>query len=182
MLMDARDKETGEAMTRSRADRRSDDARGRRATRPPRADSTGRGTCCRSIPKSMRAARRDRRGAPSRSRPASRTWRRSPTRIRSSMRRCACIRPGWLLSRRTIAADTLGGLRPYRAGTDVLLRPYLLHRHPPYWKEPDSFRPERFDAEHEAERPRFAYMPFAAGPAPLHRGNLRALRNADASV
>ena len=50
------------------------------------------------------------------------------------------------------------------AGTDVLLCPYLLHRHPRYWKEPDAFRPERFDAAHEAERPRFAYMPFAAGP------------------
>ncbi len=42
--------------------------------------------------------------------------------------------------------------------------PYLLHRHPQYWKEPDAFRPERFDAEHESERPRFAYIPFAAGP------------------
>ena len=29
---------------------------------------------------------------------------------------------------------------------------------------PDRFWPERFAPEHEAERPRFAYMPFAAGP------------------
>jgi len=71
--------------------------------------------------------------------------------------------PGWLLSRRTLAADVLGGYE-IPAGTDVLLSPYLLHRHPKFWKDPDSFRPERFDAEHEAERPRFAYMPFAAGP------------------
>jgi cytochrome P450 len=71
--------------------------------------------------------------------------------------------PGWLLSRRTIAPDTLCGF-PVPAGTDVLLCLYLLHRHPRYWKEPDAFRPERFDAAHEAERPRFAYMPFAAGP------------------
>jgi len=71
--------------------------------------------------------------------------------------------PGWLLSRRTIAADTLAGYT-VPAGTDVLLCPYLLHRHPRYWKEPEAFRPERFDAEHESERPRFAYMPFAAGP------------------
>jgi cytochrome P450 len=71
--------------------------------------------------------------------------------------------PGWLLSRRTIAADRLGGY-DCPAGTDVLLCPYLLHRHPRYWKDPDAFRPERFDAAHEAERPRFAYMPFAAGP------------------
>jgi enediyne biosynthesis protein E7 len=71
--------------------------------------------------------------------------------------------PGWLLSRRTIAPDTLGG-HAVPAGTDVLLCLYLLHRHPRYWKEPEAFRPERFDAAHEAERPRFAYMPFAAGP------------------
>ena len=71
--------------------------------------------------------------------------------------------PGWLLARRTIAADTLGGF-DVPPETDVLLCLYLLHRHPRYWKEPDAFRPDRFDAAHEAERPRFAYMPFAAGP------------------
>ncbi|HUL45630.1 MAG TPA: cytochrome P450 [Steroidobacteraceae bacterium] len=71
--------------------------------------------------------------------------------------------PGWLLSRRTVAADVLGGFQ-VPAGTNVLLPLYLLHRHPRYWKEPDRFAPERFAPEHEAERPRFAYMPFAAGP------------------
>jgi cytochrome P450 len=71
--------------------------------------------------------------------------------------------PGWLLSRRPIEPDVLSGY-VIPAGTDVLLSPYLLHRHPRYWLEPDAFRPERFDAAHEAERPRFAYMPFAAGP------------------
>ncbi len=71
--------------------------------------------------------------------------------------------PGWLLSRRSVEADVLSGYE-MPAGTDVLLSPYLLHRHPRFWKEPDAFRPERFDAEHESERPRFAYIPFAAGP------------------
>jgi cytochrome P450 len=71
--------------------------------------------------------------------------------------------PGWILSRRSLEPDVLSGYE-IPAGTDVLLSPYLLHRHPLYWKEPDAFRPERFDAEHESERPRFAYIPFAAGP------------------
>jgi cytochrome P450 len=71
--------------------------------------------------------------------------------------------PGWILSRRSLEPDVLCGFQ-IPAGTDVLLSPYLLHRHPQYWKEPDAFRPERFDAEHETERPRFAYIPFAAGP------------------
>ena len=71
--------------------------------------------------------------------------------------------PGWVLSRRTIGPDVLCGYT-IAAGTNVLLPLYLLHRHPRYWPEPDQFRPERFAPEHEAERPRFAYMPFAAGP------------------
>jgi cytochrome P450 len=71
--------------------------------------------------------------------------------------------PGWLLSRRAIEADVLGDY-DIPAGSDVLLPLYLLHRHPRYWKDPDVFWPERFAPEHEAERPRFAYMPFAAGP------------------
>jgi enediyne biosynthesis protein E7 len=71
--------------------------------------------------------------------------------------------PGWLLSRRTIEADVLGGYT-VPAGTNVLLPLYLVHRHPGFWKDPQAFSPERFAPEHEAERPRFAYMPFAAGP------------------
>jgi cytochrome P450 len=71
--------------------------------------------------------------------------------------------PGWLLSRRTIGPDVLSGFE-IPAGTNVLLPLYLLHRHPRYWKDPDVFWPERFAPEHEAQRPRFAYMPFAAGP------------------
>ncbi len=71
--------------------------------------------------------------------------------------------PGWLLSRRTVGPDVLSGYE-IPAGANVLLPLYLLHRHPRYWHDPDAFMPERFAPEHEAERPRFAYMPFAAGP------------------
>lgn len=71
--------------------------------------------------------------------------------------------PVWVFSRRAIDSDELSGYT-LPAGADLLLSPYHLHRHPRYWKEPNSFHPERFDAEHEAERPRFAYMPFSAGP------------------
>ena len=71
--------------------------------------------------------------------------------------------PGWVLSRRTIESDVLGGYE-IAPGTNVLIPLYILHRHPRFWKDPDLFWPERFAPEHEAERPRFAYMPFAAGP------------------
>ena len=71
--------------------------------------------------------------------------------------------PGWVLSRRTIGPDMLAGY-DIPAGTSVMLSPYVLHRHPQFWKDPNKFWPERFAPEHEADRPRFAYMPFAAGP------------------
>lgn len=71
--------------------------------------------------------------------------------------------PGWLLSRRTIDPDVLGGYE-VPGGSSVLLPLFLLHRHPRYWSDPADFQPERFAPEHEAERPRFAFVPFAAGP------------------
>jgi cytochrome P450 len=70
--------------------------------------------------------------------------------------------PGWLFTRRTIAADELGGY-PIAPRTDVFISPYLLHRHPDFWSEPEQFRPERFAAP-DAERHQFSYIPFSAGP------------------
>jgi cytochrome P450 len=71
--------------------------------------------------------------------------------------------PGWLLSRRAIEADELGGFA-IAPRTDVLISPYMLHRHPQFWSEPEEFRPERFAARDAEERHRFAYIPFAVGP------------------
>lgn len=71
--------------------------------------------------------------------------------------------PGWLLSRRTIEPDSLCGYS-IPAGADVLLPLYLVHRHPRYWEYADQFDPDRFSPAHESEHPRFAFVPFAAGP------------------
>jgi cytochrome P450 len=71
--------------------------------------------------------------------------------------------PGWLLSRRTLEPDVLAGFA-IPADVDVLFSPYLLHRHPRYWSDPERFLPDRFDPAQADERPRFAYLPFAAGP------------------
>ena len=71
--------------------------------------------------------------------------------------------PGWLLTRRTIEADELGGY-PIGPRTDVFISPFVLHRHPAYWSEPEEFRPERFAGAGAAERHRFSYIPFAVGP------------------
>jgi cytochrome P450 len=71
--------------------------------------------------------------------------------------------PGWLITRRTLEADELGGF-PIAPRTDVFISPYLLHRHPAFWSDPEEFRPERFAGVDAAERHRFAYIPFAVGP------------------
>jgi cytochrome P450 len=71
--------------------------------------------------------------------------------------------PGWLITRRTLEADELGGY-PIAPRTDVFISPYMLHRHPAFWSEPEEFKPERFAGIDAEERHRFSYIPFAVGP------------------
>ena len=71
--------------------------------------------------------------------------------------------PAWGFSRQALGDDELGGYRLPR-GWLAFLIPYVLHRHPAYWPEPDRFDPDRFLPERSAERPKFAYLPFGAGP------------------
>ena len=71
--------------------------------------------------------------------------------------------PGWLLTRRAVEADELGGFA-IAPRTDVFISPYLLHRHPEFWSEPEEFNPQRFAGPDAAERHKFAYIPFAVGP------------------
>jgi cytochrome P450 len=73
--------------------------------------------------------------------------------------------PVWMLSRLAQEADEVGGYR-VPAGSDVLICPYTLHRHPDFWDQPARFDPERFDPARaqDGRRPRYAYIPFGAGP------------------
>jgi cytochrome P450 len=71
--------------------------------------------------------------------------------------------PVWILPRAAQADDEVGGYFVPR-GADVLICPYTLHRHPAFWDQPDRFDPERFNPEVTHDRPRYAYIPFGAGP------------------
>jgi len=71
--------------------------------------------------------------------------------------------PGWLLTRRSLSASTLAGYS-LPAGTDVLISPYIVQRHPAFWDAPDTFDPDRFLPKAVAARNRFAYLPFGLGP------------------
>ena len=88
--------------------------------------------------------------------------------------------PAWGFSRQALDDDTLGGFQLPR-GWLAFVIPYVLHRLPAYWKDPESFDPERFSPERSADRPKFVYLPFGAGPRQCI-GNQFALIEAQLSV
>lgn len=67
--------------------------------------------------------------------------------------------PAWAISRRSHRDDVVGG-RPVPAGTLAIISPWLVHRRPDLWPDPESFRPERF-VDGTA---RTGYLPFGQGP------------------
>lgn len=71
--------------------------------------------------------------------------------------------PAWLITRRVVEADSYYDVR-VDPGTLVILSPYALQRHPRYWPDPHTFRPERFLPDTTKTYPRYAYIPFGGGP------------------
>jgi cytochrome P450 len=70
--------------------------------------------------------------------------------------------PGWMLPRFTDKEAIIGGHR-IPEGSVLMLSPFVSHRDPAFWPDPETFDPERFTAERGAERPRYAYYPFGGG-------------------
>jgi len=69
--------------------------------------------------------------------------------------------PIWVISRRVVADDVLGGYR-IPAGSLVCVSPWVLHHSDEIWDQPFEFKPERF---READGPSpFSYVPFGGGP------------------
>jgi len=71
--------------------------------------------------------------------------------------------PVWMIDRRALGADRLGEISVSK-GDLVIISSYALHRKPDLWKDPDLFRPERFEPGHEEQTNKFAYLPFGSGP------------------
>ena len=71
--------------------------------------------------------------------------------------------PAHTLSRTAIADDVLLG-RPIPKGSQVVISPWLVHRNPRLWENPERFDPGRFSPENASRRHRFAYLPFGGGP------------------
>ncbi len=69
--------------------------------------------------------------------------------------------PAYLTERLALVDTEIDGYH-VPSGTLVVVSPWITHRHPRYWPEPDSYRPDRFPGEHD--RPRSSYFPFGGGP------------------
>jgi cytochrome P450 len=62
--------------------------------------------------------------------------------------------------RQALADDVICGVRIPK-GAYVVVAPWVIHRHRALWTDPERFDPDRFAG---ARPPRYAYLPFGAGP------------------
>jgi cytochrome P450 len=70
--------------------------------------------------------------------------------------------PAFTIVRQAMRADRAHATEIPRGGV-VMVSPWVLHRHRQLWRDPDAFDPTRFLPD-APQPPRFAYLPFGAGP------------------
>ena len=71
--------------------------------------------------------------------------------------------PAPFLGREAIGEDELCGKR-IKAGGQVIIAPWIVHRHRAHWHEPELFAPDRFSPERRERIERGAFIPFGLGP------------------
>ncbi|GAC1400292.1 MAG: cytochrome P450 [Ktedonobacteraceae bacterium] len=71
--------------------------------------------------------------------------------------------PAYVTARQALREVEIDGYRVPK-GWLVVLSPYTLHRREDAFPDPETFDPERFTPEREKQLPRYAYLPFGAGP------------------
>jgi cytochrome P450 len=85
-----------------------------------------------------------------------------PDRIRAALLEGMRLFPPAYLTERVAMSDTEIDGYTVPTGTLVIVSPWVTHRHPAFWPEPERFDPARFvDGQ---DRPRYAYLPFGGGP------------------
>jgi cytochrome P450 len=71
--------------------------------------------------------------------------------------------PAYRISRTAVKDCAVGAFR-VKAGDEILIPQWAVHRSARHFSEPDAFRPERWTPELTAALPKFAYFPFGGGP------------------
>jgi cytochrome P450 len=71
--------------------------------------------------------------------------------------------PAYAIGRQAIRPCEIGGYRVARGGS-VVMSQWVMHRHPSYFDDAESFRPERWGDGLARRLPRYVYFPFGGGP------------------
>jgi cytochrome P450 len=71
--------------------------------------------------------------------------------------------PVYTLGRMAIENATIGG-HIVRKGSLLSVLTYALHHDARWWDEPERFMPERWAEPYPNQPPKYAYIPFGAGP------------------
>ena len=71
--------------------------------------------------------------------------------------------PAWSLARTAAKEMEIAGYR-LPVGANVVMSPWIIHRDPRFFEDPDQFKPDRWTAQTTQQLPRFAYFPFGGGP------------------
>jgi len=71
--------------------------------------------------------------------------------------------PAYVVGRESVKDCEIGGYR-VPASTQVFMPPWVVHRDPRFFDEPDKFKPERWTPEFTSALPKYAYFPFGGGP------------------
>lgn len=71
--------------------------------------------------------------------------------------------PAWSTTRESIEDVEIGGYT-VKKQRNVFINIYGIHRDERFFADPLRFDPERFSAENEKNIPKYAYLPFGAGP------------------
>ena len=83
--------------------------------------------------------------------------------------------PFWMVDRMALSDDQVGDLLIPK-GSTVVVFVYGAHHSSRYWKNPESFDPERFSKANEKLHTPSAYLPFGAGPRGCIGGNYAMLQ------
>ncbi len=70
--------------------------------------------------------------------------------------------PAWIIEREAVVDDQVSGYFVPR-GTTTMVAPWVLHRSPALWPNPEGFDPDRFLPSAVEARHRYAYYPFGLG-------------------